>query len=145
MGRPAKRESTGKAKKPNGKKQFNAALAEQLVLDFNSAAAEHGRDSLLEELIFKFLEKARPDSQSVLQFRDRRKAMAAAYETAAQLDDQETAEIDASNEHRCALLRIRELAVEIVEASTGALMRRPPKKAEFATHGKKDKTTKVAS
>src|SRR6266550_7445219 len=104
MTRPAKRESTGKAKKPNGKKQFNAALAEQLVLDFNKAASEHGRDALLENLIFKFLEKARPDSPSVLQFRQKAQN-AARYEAGeAQLDDDVPQELDAIIEQREALM-----------------------------------------
>lgn len=129
MTRPAKRESTGKANKPNGKKQFNAALAEQLVLDFNNAAAEHGRDALLENLIFKFLEKTRPDSPSVLQFRQK---AAGSEVTDAQVDDNAAAELDVIIEQREALIRVRELAIQIVEVSTAALRRRPPKPSPSA-------------
>ena len=130
MGRHAKKESTGKANKPNGKKQFNAALAEQLVLDFNKAASEHGRDALLENLIFRFLEKARPDSPSVLQFRQKAQSAARSEPAEAQLDDDTAAELDAVIEQREALMRVRKLATQIVEISTAALMRRPPKRTE---------------
>src|SRR6185369_3410070 len=109
MSRPAKKISTGKANKPNGKKQFNAALAEQLVLDFNTAAAEHGRDALLESLILKFLERTRPDSPSVLQFRQKAESRGSEA-TAAQLDDDAAAELDVVIEQREALMRVRQLA-----------------------------------
>jgi len=130
MTRPAKRESTGKANKANGKKQFNAALAEQLVLDFNKAASEHGRDALLENLILKFLEKARPDSPSVLQFRQKAQNTARSEVGDAQLDDDGAAELDTVIAQREALMRVRELATQIVEISTTVLMRRPPKRTE---------------
>jgi hypothetical protein len=128
MARPAKRASSGKAVKPNGKKQFNAALAEQLVLDFNTAAAEHGRDALLENLILRFLEKARPNSPSVLQFRQKDTTRSEGREV--QLADDAAEELDAIVEQREALMQVRELAAQIVEISTAALMRRPPKRTK---------------
>lgn len=144
MARPAGRESTGRARKPHGKKQFNAALSEQLVLDFNAAATEHGRDMLLEDVIFRFLEKARPNSPSVLQFRDRRKAKPFADEPTHQFEDETTAEPDTIIDQRQALQRVRQLAVEIVEISTGALMRKPPKKAESPPDTKEEKKEVVS-
>jgi hypothetical protein len=132
MPRPAKRESSGKANKPNGKKQLNTALAEQLVLDFNKAAAEHGRDALLESLIFRFLEKTRPSSPSVLQFRQKAQKAAGSEVTNFRLDDDVAAELDVMIEQREALMRVRELATQIVEVSTAALRRRPPKSSPSA-------------
>jgi hypothetical protein len=134
MGRPAERDATGKARKPKGKKQFNAALQEQLVLDFNTAAAAQGRDALLGELIYKFLEKARPDSPSVLELKAKRKTTsAAAHELEVQLDDDAISELEVIIEERRALARVKELAQELVEVTTAALMRRPPKQAAGVT------------
>ena len=127
MARSAKRESSGKARKPQGKKQFNAALTEQLVLDFNSAASEHGRDALLENLIFRFLEKVRPDSPSVLQFRQRQQD-ATPLDAGIRVTDEAAAELELVIEQREALRRVRDLATQIVEITTSALMRRPPKR-----------------
>lgn len=130
MSRPANRVSTGRANKANGRKQFNAALAEQLVLDFNKAASEHGRDALLENLIYKFLERARPDSPSVLQFRQKAQAVAHSEFSEAQLDHDAAAELERVIDEREALTRVRDLATQIVEISSAALMRKPPKRTE---------------
>jgi predicted RNase H-like HicB family nuclease len=127
MVKPAKIVSSGRAKKRNGKKQFNAALTEQLVLDFNQVATQHGRDELLEDLIYRFLEKARPESPSVLQFRNRRTAQTREPEVAVAVDEETVAELDTVITHREALQRVRELAKEIVQVTTEALMRKPPK------------------
>ena len=145
MGRPAKRESTGKANKPNGKKQFNAALAEQLGLDFNSAASEQGRDALLESLIFKFLEKVRPESPSVLQFRQKGQNITRSEVAEAHLDDDAAAELDTVIAQREALMRVRELATQIVEISTAALMRKGPKRTEPSPSAPKPERNRAVS
>ncbi|MEA2463252.1 MAG: hypothetical protein QOJ98_999 [Acidobacteriota bacterium] len=140
MVRPAKIVSSGKAKKRNGKKQFNAALTEQLVLDFNQAATQHGRDELLEDLIYRFLEKARPESPSVLQFRNRRTAQTTEPEVAVAVHEETVAELDTVITQREALQRVRELANEIVRVTTEALMQKPPKASSPLTPPGEERT-----
>src|ERR1043166_5210596 len=109
MGKAAHTASTGKGGKPNGKKQLNAALPEQLVLDFNVAATEQGRDALLEELLLNYLATTRPDSPPVRTFR-RRAAAASAPDAAA--------EPERLNEEREALRRVRQHGEELVALAT---------------------------
>src|SRR4051794_5538211 len=129
MGRTAIRKRTGKASKPGGRKQFNASLPEQLVLDFNRAADEQGRDNLLRELLLGYLEKSHPRSRSVLQFKS-------ASETEA-VTDAQVAQRDEVMAERRALTRVREYAEAIVNLTTGGLKRRGPKAAKGGSRNRR--------
>jgi metal-responsive CopG/Arc/MetJ family transcriptional regulator len=121
MGRTANLKRTGKATKPGNRKQFNASLPEQLVLDFNQAAEEQGRDKLLKDLLLGYLEKSRPTSKSVLQFRSE-------SESAAEMTGAEAMRLDQAVTERKALKQSRHHAEKIVEVTTEALMRKGPKR-----------------
>jgi hypothetical protein len=128
MPRPVHTKASGKAEKPNGRKQFNASLPKQLVLDFNVAASAQGngrRDSLLEEVLLSFLAQLKPDSKSV-----RSLYRLAERETVerGKVTKNEADRIDGVMVEREAIAAAREHAEEIVKVTAAAMTRKGPKR-----------------
>ena len=125
MARPIHTKASGKGAKPHGRKQLNASLPEQLVLDFNSAASTQGngkRDALLEDVLLSFLAQLRPDSKSV-----RKLYRAAEGGERGHVTRREADRLDAVMIEREAITEARSHAEEIVRVTTAAITRKGPK------------------
>jgi hypothetical protein len=132
MARPVHTEPTGKGQRAKGRKHLNASLPQQLVFDFNSAAKKlgHGkRDAVVEDLLRRFLEMVDPTCESLQQpssssFGKQRPSVNLASREGADLRYRL-----AENE----VIRIaRQHAEEIVQATSGFMTRKPPKRASSA-------------
>jgi hypothetical protein len=139
MPRPVHTKGSGKAEKPNGRKQFNASLPKQLVLDFNVAASAQGngrRDALLEEVLLSFLAQLKPDSKSV-----RSLYRLVVKETAerGQVTKSEAERIDGTMVEREALAAARAHAEKIVKVTSAAMTRKGPKRVVGSVVRKKQK------
>jgi len=139
MPRPVHTKGSGKAEKPKGKKQFNAALPKQLVLDFNMAASEQGngrRDSLLEEILLSFLVQKRPGSKSVRSLDRLSKGETAER---GQLTKKDADRIDGAMAEREAIATARAHAEEIVKVTVAAMTRKGPRRVAVTAEKKKQR------
>jgi hypothetical protein len=126
MGRYALNEKTGRALKGQGRKQLNALLPEQLVLDFNEVAKEHGRDTLLKNVMLSYLQKVAPESESVRAHQEQEDSAAVKK----LMDGRKAVKLNRAIEEREALRLSRQYAEAIIEVTLDVgVGRKDPKRA----------------
>jgi metal-responsive CopG/Arc/MetJ family transcriptional regulator len=129
MARPVLTKPSGKGKHKNGRRHLNASLPQQLVFDFNHVAKKHGhgrRDALVEEIFRRFLETVEPDSESL------RQSPSNAFVKPLREANFSSREAEAARHHskeQEAIRIARERALEIVDATSAFITRKPPKRS----------------
>lgn len=128
MARPVHTKPSGKGKLPNGKKHLNASLPQQLVFDFNAFAKRQGhgrRDAIVEDILRRFLERVEPDAPSLRQH----PSSPFVKHVVANLTARDTKSLARNAEEQAAIRVARELAAEILTATSTFVTRKPPRHA----------------